>query len=115
MRGARTGHGFAEQAVQAFEGMFRVHKLNLETKVGEHIPCGHPVVAWLTEYVAEMLNRHIVGKDGRTPDQRLDGSDCVGIMLEFGSGDFSISGKVYGGPMQEGWFPGVCWEEAPHR
>lgn len=62
--GYSKGNGFAEQAVQAFEGMLRVHKVSLEKRIFEKI-CGHLVVAWLTEHAADMLNRHYCRK-GRT-------------------------------------------------
>lgn len=82
---ASQGNGLAEQAAQAFEGVSRVHKSSFEGRVKSNMPGGHPVVPWLTEHDADMLNRCTFGKDGRTPHQHLKRREFVGDMFEFGS------------------------------
>jgi hypothetical protein len=106
--GDSKGNGLAERAVQQVEEMVRVHKLAVETRIKEKLPVNHPMMGWLVEHAADVLNRYSVGQDGRTPYQRLKGRKFMGNMLEFGSPVmFRVSGKVAGGIMQERWFPGV--------
>ena len=106
--GDSKGNGLAERAVQQVEEMIRVHKLAVETRIKAKLACVHPLMAWLVEHAADVLNRYGIGKDGRTPYQRLKGRKFVGNMLEFGSPVmFRVSGKVAGGIMQERWFPGI--------
>ena len=106
--GDSKGNGLAERAVQSVEEMIRVHKLALETRIGAKLPCVHPMMAWLVEHSADVLNRYNMGKDGRTPYQRLKGRKFVGNMLEFCSPVmFRVSGKVAGGIMQARWMPGI--------
>jgi hypothetical protein len=65
-------------------------------------------MAWLVEHAADVLNRYGIGKDGRTPYQRLKGRKFMGNMLKFRAPVmFRISGKVAGGIMQERWFAGI--------
>ncbi len=106
--GDSKGNGLAERAVQSVEEMIRVHKLAVETRIKAKLPCVHPMVAWVVEHAEDVLNRYCIGKDGRTPYQRLKGRKFVGHMLEFGCPVmFRVSGKVAGGVMQERWFPGI--------
>ena len=71
--GGSTGNGFAERAVQSVEEMSRVHKRAVESRVTAKLPCAHPLMAWLVEHAADVLDRCSVGRDGRTPYQRLKG------------------------------------------
>ena len=106
--GDSKGNGLAERAVQSVEEMIRVHKLAFESRLKRTLPCIHPVMSWLVEHCADVLNRYRIGGDGRTPYQRLKGRKFMGHMLEFGSSVmFRVSGTVQGGVMQERWFPGI--------
>jgi hypothetical protein len=106
--GDSKGNGLAERAVQQVEGMIRAHKLAVESRMKAMLPVNHPLLRWLVEHAADVLNRYNVGRDGRTPYQRLKGRRFVGNMLEFGAPVmFRVSGKVAGGIMQERWFPGI--------
>lgn len=106
--GDPKGNGFVEQEVQSIAGKLRVHQLSLEKMISQKVPCGHLVMGWLVEHCADVLNRHQVEIDGRTPYQRLKGRRLVGNMLEFGSMVmFRASGKAQDGSMQERWCAGV--------
>ena len=106
--GDSKGNGLAERAAQSVEEMIRVHKLAFESRLKRTLPCVHPVMSWLVEHCADVLNRYRIGGDGRTPYQRLKGRKFMGHMLEFGSSVmFRASGTVQGGVMQERWFPGI--------
>ncbi len=106
--GDSKGNGMAERAVQSIEEMVRVHKLAVEARIKERLPCTHPMMAWLVEHAADVLNRYNIGKDGRTPYQRLKGRKFIGNMMEFCSPVmFRVSGKVAGGLMQARWMQGL--------
>jgi len=63
---------------------------------------------WMVEHGAEVLNRYHVGKDGRTPYERLRGKRYKGEAIEFGRTVFHRhAGKVQGGSMQSRWSEGV--------
>ena len=63
---------------------------------------------WLVEHAADMLNKYVVGKDGRTPYERIHGKRCKGEMFEFGRKvSHMFPGKHGGGSMKERWGTGI--------
>ena len=60
-------NGRAERAVQAIEGHTRILLLSLEARIGRAIDAKEPVVTYMPEYAAYLLNRLHVGKDGKRP------------------------------------------------
>ena len=77
-------NGIIENGNKLGKGLLRVHLLSLERKLGGHIACSHPVFAWLTEFVGDVLSKYLVGKDGKTPYERLYGKSVHEEGLEFG-------------------------------
>lgn len=73
--------GFAEQAVQPFEGMPRAHKLSLGQRFGQNALGEHPVMGWLVEHSVESLNLFYSGSGGRAP-HRAQVHKFVGDMLD---------------------------------
>ena len=71
--GDSAGNGFIENAVQRVEKLLRVHKLDLERRLGEKLSVKHPIFAWLVEHIADVLNKYWIGTDGKTPYQRMKG------------------------------------------
>eukprot|EP00974_Lingulodinium_polyedra_P019265 1860480-Lingulodinium_polyedra.AAC.1 len=62
----------------------------------------------MIENVADLLNKHCVGSDGKTPFERLKGKGYKGEFLEFGSSVLHrIPDKPQGGLMAPRWVPGV--------
>ena len=101
-------NGYAERAVQSVEGMTRTLKLNLERNLGRHVPCAHPVMMWLVEHSAEVLNRYLVGRDGKTAYEKLKGKKYRGEMYEFGIAVLHRHpGKPEGGRMTARWDDGI--------
>ena len=74
----------AERGVQTVEGQIRVLKDAFETRVGAQIPSNHNILAWLVEFARTVVNRYEVGRDGKTPFERLRGKQSRWIGLEFG-------------------------------
>jgi hypothetical protein len=77
-------NGSIENGVKAFKGLFRVHLLALDRKLGTQIPIDHPIVAWLVEFIGDILTKYLVGLDGKTGYERLFGKASREELLEFG-------------------------------
>ena len=78
-------NGVVEKAIDEVEGMVRTLKSALEERLGGRLEPGHPVITWLVEWAATLINRYRVGKDGQTPDQRHKGRErCHRPIAEFG-------------------------------
>jgi len=101
-------NGMIERGIQSIEGIVRTMKIALEKRLNRKINCTHPVMSWLIEHGAETLNRYTVGKDGRTPYERMKGKRYKGEMLEFGQKILHrYPGKSEGGSMQHRWEEGI--------
>jgi hypothetical protein len=57
----------AERTVQMVEDQLRVCKAALESRVGSRVPCSHPVIRWLVEHCADIMNRFSVNKTRMSP------------------------------------------------
>ena len=64
-------NGAIECGVRQFKGMLRTLSLALESRIGARIPVTHPAMWWFVEHTTELMAKHLVGKDGRTPYERL--------------------------------------------
>ena len=101
-------NGFVERAVRSIEEMVRTHKIGLEAKIGGKLDTSHSAIGWMIEHWADILNKCQVGKDGRTPYERLKGEKYGGTFMEFGSlVMLRLADKPQGGRMQERWIEGI--------
>ena len=82
--GSSASNGVAERGVQTVEGQVRVLKDALEMRLETEIPSNHNILAWLVEFTGTVVNRYEVGRDGKTPYERLRGKQSRLIGLEFG-------------------------------
>jgi hypothetical protein len=82
--GESASNGIIEGAVKTVKGVLRVHLLALERKIGATFPAGHPVLTWLVEHVSDVINKYMVGLDGKTGYERLFGRPVREEGLEFG-------------------------------
>ena len=88
--------------------MVRTHKIALEAKKGGKLNINHSAIGWMIEHCADILNKCQVGKDGRTPYERLKGKKYGGTFMEFGSPVMlRVTDKPQGGLMQERWIEGI--------
>ena len=77
--GSSGSNGVAERGVQGLEGQIRVLCLALQERLGIKMDPRWPIVAFMPEYAAYLLNRLEVGKDGKTSYERTRGKgDGVG-------------------------------------
>ena len=59
--------GKVEKTIQEVEGHIRTLKLHTEDRIGKTIPPDHPVIHWMVEYAAEVINRFRVIHSKMTP------------------------------------------------
>ena len=67
-------NGGTECGIRAVRGMFRTVKLCLEERLGHKVPPTHPLMTWLIEFPALLLNAKQVGEDGKSAWNRLRGA-----------------------------------------
>ena len=80
------------------EMMTRTFKLDLEQRVGSRVPVESAVFSWLVRHASDVYNKRQVGKDKKTPFQRVRGRVYAGELLQFAARVlFRISGPVRGG------------------
>ena len=102
-------NGRTEGAVRRSEEQVRTMKLALEGAIGVELEVQHPAFEWLVEHAADILTKCAVGKDGRTPYERIKGKRYHGLMLEFGSSvRVKYQGKLQGGLLKERWGFSTC-------
>ena len=69
--GESQSNGRAEAAVQQFENQMRTLKAALEARLGKKFAVDHPVILWLVEHVASIINRHFVTEKGTTAYENM--------------------------------------------
>ena len=90
------------------EEMIRVYKLDLEQRIGVRIEVNWIIFEWLVEYAADVINKFVVGRDGRTAYERVKGRKHHGEFARFCSYVmYRVAGSVQGGVMTERWMPGL--------
>ena len=82
------------------EGQIRVLKDANETRIRHKITTDHPVLSWLVEFAAVLVNRYEVGHDGKTPCERLRGKQSRLLGLEFGLQGYTLSGETIVGTLK---------------
>ena len=101
-------NGFVERAIQTVEGQIRSMKSALDRRLGIRVPNDWCVIPWLAEHAGNILTLFEVGKDGKTPFQRLRGRKLKAQLVEFGErvhflpADYAKQGK-----MDSKWREGV--------
>ena len=82
--GESASNGRAERTVQSVEDMIRTYLHALESRLKVKIPSGHPVMRWIVEHAASMLNRFTINPDGVSPYAALHGRNSSERHVEFG-------------------------------
>ena len=77
-------NGPCEKAVQDVTGHTRALKIALEARLKISIGEGTPVMEWIIEHAAFLLNKFSLGHDGMTPHERLFGQKWRRPLVEFG-------------------------------
>ena len=82
--GESASNGKAERTVQIVEDLLRTLKSALESRINSKIPVSHPIIRWLVEHCATILNRYSVNKEGQTPYFCFHGKRATDRVVEFG-------------------------------
>ena len=77
-------NGPCEKAVQDLTAQTRVLRIALEARLKEAVGEDTPVVEWMIEHAAFLLNKFSVGADGMTAWERLTGQKWRRPLVEFG-------------------------------
>lgn len=77
-------HGTAEKAVQDITDQIRKLKLGLERRLNVNVPADAPLMHWLVEHAATLINRHQLGHDGKTAHRRVHQREAPASQFEFG-------------------------------
>ena len=62
----------------------RTNKLDLEQRLSKIVPLQSPVIPWLVEYAAFIINIRVKGEDGKTAHQRVRKCDFAKRLVPFG-------------------------------
>ena len=98
------------------EEQLQVCKAALESRLGSRIPCSPPVMGWLVEHCADIVNRYSVNKTGMSPYEKRHGKKAIKSRAEFGEMIYySISsGRLASTWDMPGTTPGTamtfCWK-----
>ena len=76
--------GVIERAIKEVEYQIRTMKSALDRRIGTDIGISAQVSPWLIEFASVLLNRYLVGKDGKTAYERRKGKKSKTLGLEFG-------------------------------
>ena len=82
--GDPQSNGAAESAVNVAKGRIRTAKGALEEAAKVKIPDDHDLLSWLVTFSVGVHRRFAVGRDGRTPYERIVGRRCLTPPAEFG-------------------------------
>ena len=107
-KGSSQSNGVAERCVQQVEESVRVTLLDLEDATGYKVSVEDPIFAWLVMYAADVINKGLVGEDGKTAWQRVRGRSYGGKGLPFGYPIMHrLTGDVAGGDLRGRWAEGI--------
>ncbi len=79
-----SSNGAIENAIRRLAGLLRTHKLCLEDRIGRSIPAHHPLISWMVEFSAWMMNVRVKGEDGITAHHRVRGREYGKRQGSFG-------------------------------
>ena len=88
--GESQSNGIIERAVGLVVGQARTLKAALEHRMAARVPPDARILCWLVEFAAYLMNRCDIGRDGKTPQQRLHGRRDNTPILQFGEKSLSI-------------------------
>ena len=92
-------NGGTEVGVRTVRGLLRSLRLCLEKRLGARLPTQHPLMAWLVEHTALLLNACSRGSDGITPWERARGRP-FGLRLH-GFGESVLWKQPLKGPQHD--------------
>ena len=83
-QGESQSNGTVEEAGKTVREFVRVFKDHLESKIRTKLSGKDPIMLWAIRWAAMVTSRYLVGKDGRTPQERTRGRRCKEPTASFG-------------------------------
>ena len=77
-------NGVVERAIKEVENQIRTMKSALDRHVGCDVRASSNILPWMVEYASVLINRYLVGQDGRTAHERSRGKSSKMLGFEFG-------------------------------
>ena len=71
--GDHKANGASENAVKQIKGRVRSMLLGAQAHWGRKLPFQHPLVVWAPRHAANVINRYVLGPDGKTAEERRTG------------------------------------------
>ena len=112
--GESQSNGVAERQIQAVEDLLRTMRGALMHRLQTRIVATHPLFQWLILHVASVMNRFVVGRDGKTAFQRLHGRRASSKAVEFGERVFYYIPRKLRAKMSLRWRLGMYLGVASH-
>ena len=107
--GESQSNGLSERSVQRFENQLRKFLAELELRIGRQIASTQPIVSWLVEYTAIVLNKHHVNEAANeTAYYSLHGKDASEKLAYFGEKVFFHISARRRANLDLRWSSGVC-------
>ena len=99
--GDSKSNGLIENAVREVEGMIRTWKDHTEKHADFTIHQGMPLMAWVVDFAGLAISHYKVGKDGRTPVERVRGSRSMNQVVALGEKIMYLPLKRRGGKLRK--------------
>ena len=77
-------NGVAERAVQEVKGQLRKIKIALDRRIGKKVDPKSAIMQWMVPHASDVINKFLVGADGRTAYYRLRNKNFKQKVVEFG-------------------------------
>jgi hypothetical protein len=77
-------NGIVERTVQDVEGQIRALWIGFQERMKRKVDTRERIVAFIPEYATYLLNRMVVGADGKVAYERIKGKKLTLLGLEFG-------------------------------
>ena len=96
-----------EREVRTLEEQVRTLVAATEAQINLKIPSKHPILAWIIEHSAYILNKHGPGKDGKSPYCMLHGKESTEKTVEFGEKVLWFVPKSLRSKLDQKWRYGI--------
>ena len=83
-QGGSQSNGTIEEAGKTIREFVRLLKDVLESNMQTKFGTREPIMQWAVRWSAMLVSRYLVGKDGRTAQERKRGRTCKIPLAEFG-------------------------------
>ena len=87
-------NGRVENAIRRIQEKTRALRHALEHGIKEKTQEDAPIMAWLVRWSAELLSKYSVGDDGKSPYERMRGSQCRTPLVPFGEAVVYLPMKI---------------------